>query len=152
MQDLKWSCLNFEQLSPALLYSILQLRAEVFVVEQKCVYQDPDGYDQQALHVIGRLNEDLVCYTRILPPGLKYQGPAIGRVVTSHAIRGSGYGAPLVQKSIGYCRQHWPDAAVHVSAQQYLEKFYIKLGFATVSEMYLEDEIPHIEMVLKIDQ
>ena len=149
MQDIEWSCLEFQQLSAAGLYSILQLRSEVFVLEQNCAYQDMDDYDQPAWHVIGRLDEKLVCYARLLPPGLKYDSASIGRVVTKQAIRRGGYGKALMQQSLSYCGEYWPDASITVSAQQYLEEFYQTLGFETVSEPYLEDGIPHLEMLMK---
>lgn len=149
VQDIEWSCLEFQQLPPAELYSILQLRTEVFVIEQSCVYQDMDDYDQPARHVVGRLDEKLVCYARLLPPGLKTDSASIGRVITKQAIRGRGHGKELMQKSLAYCRDYWPQASITVSAQQYLEEFYQTLGFETVSKPYLEDGIPHLEMLLK---
>ena len=148
MQDLQWNCYPFEQLSPDLLYAVLQLRSEVFVVEQNCAYQDMDDYDQAALHLTGQLENCLVCYTRLLPPCVKYDGIAIGRVITKLSVRGDGYGKRLMQESIRYCHQHWPTASITLSAQHYLEKFYSDLGFNTVSEIYMEDGIPHIEMLL----
>lgn len=152
--EIDWTCRRFDELSTDDLYQILQLRAEVFVVEQDCVYQDVDGFDQGALHVLGRLTGDkgapLVSYTRLLPPGVKYEGASsIGRVVTRETARGGGNGKALMQNSIAFCQQHWPDSAIVISAQQYLEKFYRSLGFVTETEAYSEDGIPHIRMRLK---
>ena len=149
MQDIEWSCLEFQQLSPAGLYALLQFRSEVFVLEQNCAYQDIDDYDQLARHVVGQLDGKLVCYARLLPPGLKYDSASIGRVVTRKTIRREGYGKILMQTSLAYCREHWPSASITISAQQYLEEFYKVLGFKTVSEPYLEDDIPHLEMLMK---
>lgn len=149
--EIIWSCLRFDELSTGDLYGILQLRAEIFVVEQDCVYQDVDGFDQQALHVMGQLpgaEHRLVCYTRLLPPGVKYDGASIGRVVTRESARGGGNGKALMVNSIAFCQQHWPGEAITISAQQYLQKFYTELGFETLSRPYDEDGIPHIRMQL----
>ncbi len=151
--ELIWTCRRFDELSVDSLYGILQLRAEVFIVEQDCVYQDVDGFDQQALHVTAQLVSDgeesnLVCYTRLLPPGVKYDNASIGRVVTSKTVRGDGYGKTLMAQSIAFCHEHWPNVAITISAQQYLQKFYTELGFKTESEPYAEDGIPHIRMTL----
>lgn len=150
--EIVWTCRKFDELSTEDLYKILQLRAEVFVVEQDCVYQDVDGFDQQALHVMGALSidneEQLACYTRLLPPGVKYEGASIGRVVTRESARGGGNGKALMVNSIGFCKEQWPSSAITISAQQYLEKFYTELGFETQSEPYAEDGIPHIRMQL----
>lgn len=148
MPHLNWECRKFSELSLEQLYALLQLRAEVFVLEQKCPYQDPDGNDQVALHVLGYRGEKLLAYTRLLPPGTRYDSCSIGRVVTSPAIRGDGIGQQLMDKSIDYCRQNWGDSAITISAQQYLEKFYNRLGFETESEPYQEDGIPHVQMQL----
>ncbi len=148
MQDMQWSCLEFGSLSSELLYAVLQLRTEVFVVEQSCAFQDTDGNDQAALHVSGHLDAELVCYARILPPGLKYSGASIGRVLTAIKFRGGGYGRQLMIAGIGYCHQHFAGESITVSAQQQMEKFYLSMGFVTVSEPYIEDGIPHIEMLM----
>lgn len=148
MQDIQWNCIEFGNLSTELLYAVLQLRAEVFVMEQNCAYQDMDGLDQAALHVTGHLDDNLVCYARLLPPGLKYKGASIGRVITVKKLRGGGYGRRLMIAAIAYCHQHFTDASITVSAQHQLENFYISLGFHTVSEPYAEDGIPHIEMLM----
>ena len=150
--EIVWACRRFDELSTQDLYRILQLRAEIFVVEQDCVYQDVDDFDQQALHVIGELlvgdEAQLVCYTRLLPPGAKYEGASIGRVVTKKSARGGGMGKVLMLNSLAFCREHWPAKAITISAQQYLQKFYTGLGFETESEPYDEDGIPHIRMQL----
>jgi len=149
MQDVQWRCLEFGSLSGELLYAVLQLRTAVFVMEQNCAYQDMDGNDQAALHVTGHLDAKLVCYARILPPGLKYSGASIGRVITAMKFRGGGYGRQLMGVAIEYCHQHFSGEAITLSAQQQLEDFYLSMGFVTVSEAYMEDGISHIEMLMK---
>jgi ElaA protein len=151
MQDITFSCCSFAELAPAALYEILQLRSQVFVVEQDCVYLDPDGNDQLSLHVSGRVDDSLVCYARLLPPGCKYPHASIGRVVTSQAVRRTGYGRALMQQAITCCGDAWPDSPISISAQQYLEAFYQEFGFSTVSQPYMEDGIPHLEMLLQAD-
>ena len=150
--EIVWTCSQFDELTTKDLYQILQLRAEVFVVEQDCVYQDVDGFDQEALHVMGQLacadGPQLVCYTRLLSPGAKYEGASIGRVVTKKSARGGGAGKVLMLNSLAFCKEHWPNHAVTISAQQYLQKFYTELGFETLSEPYDEDGIPHLRMQL----
>ena len=148
MQDMQWRCLEFGSLSGELLYAVLQLRTEVFVMEQNCAYQDMDGNDQAALHVTGHLDAELVCYARVLPPGLKYTGASIGRVITAIKFRGGGYGRQLMSVAIEYCHQHFAGESITLSAQQQLEDFYLSMGFVSVSEPYMEDGIPHIEMLM----
>jgi len=148
--ELVWTCSRFRDLSREDLYRALQLRAEVFIVEQDCVYQDVDGFDLDALHVMGqRVSGDeieLVCYSRLLPPGAKYEGASIGRVVTKSSARGGGNGKTLMLKALAYCQENWPAIAVTISAQQYLQKFYEELGFEALTDTYDEDGIPHIRM------
>ncbi len=152
VMEIVWSCLRFDELSTKDLYRILQLRAEIFIVEQECVYQDVDGFDQDALHVMGHLSGSdetpLVCYSRLLPPGAKYDGASIGRVVTKTSARGEGNGKALMVNSLAFCKAHWPGKAITISAQQYLQKFYTELGFEAKSEPYDEDGIPHLRMQL----
>lgn len=149
MPDLTVHCLPFEQLSNEQLYTLLQLRTEVFVVEQNCVFQDMDDNDQQALHVLGTVDKKLVCYARLLPPGSKYPTASIGRVVSAAEVRRYGYGRTLMSHCIEYCQQHWPDANITISAQQYLQKFYEGFDFRKIRGPYLEDDIPHVEMTLE---
>ncbi len=146
MSELQWKCTGFNELSPHQLYSILRLRMDVFVMEQDCAYQDMDNCDQDALHVTAMQDAELLCYARLLPPGVKYQTVSIGRVITQKSIRRDGFGKRLMSKSLEYCQQYWPGETITISAQQHLEKFYCELGFVTESEPYLEDGIPHIQM------
>ena len=146
---LHWQCKKFDELIPAELYSILQLRNEVFVVEQDCVYQDADNKDQSSFHFMGWKDAVLIAYTRILPPGLVYTEPSLGRVVIAPAARKSGAGKELVRRSIRQAKELFGDTAIRIGAQVYLLKFYTALGFRSTSEIYLEDGIEHIEMIYK---
>lgn len=146
MPDIKWTCLPFAQLSLPSLYALLRLRADVFIVEQNCVYQDLDNYDQQASHLFGQQGEKLIACARLLAPGVKYPSASIGRVATAQGVRGTGSGRALMQIAISHCTKQWPEAGISISAQAYLESFYNSLGFKTVSAPYMEDGIPHIEM------
>jgi len=142
-----WTYTTFSELSAAALYAIMRLRNEVFVVEQQCVYQDADNKDEQCFHLALWIGDELVAYCRILPPGLSYTTPGIGRVVNSPAYRTKGYGRMLMQKAITTTLQQFNLPTITISAQLYLSGFYTSLGFVQVSEMYLEDNIPHIEMI-----
>lgn len=140
---------NFEQLSLHELYDLLQLRAEVFVVEQDCVYQDIDGKDEKALHVLGYRNDQLVAYTRIFPPGIYFKEAAIGRVVVKSSSRKNELGHKILKASIKAIEDHFETKTIKLSAQTYLMKFYESHGFKAIGEGYLEDGIPHIAMIRK---
>lgn len=148
--QLTYSVKPFVELSLTELYRVLQLRQEVFVVEQDCPYLDADDKDQVSIHVLGTDGKGVLhSYTRLVPLGLSYQSyVSIGRVVTSIASRRQGTGIELMQKSIAACRNTWPGMPIKISAQQYLIDFYQKFGFVPIGEGYLEDDIPHIAMVL----
>ena len=147
---LSFSTKSFDALNTIELYEILALRAEVFVVEQECPYQDVDGKDTQGLHVLGHLNNKLIAYARVLGKGVSYQEYAsIGRVVTSPSERGKKYGHELVAYAISVCSKNFPRQTIKISAQAHLEKFYNDHGFKGTGEAYLEDDIPHIGMLLK---
>lgn len=130
------------------LYEVLQLRSEVFVVEQDCVYQDIDYKDQKALHVLAYKNEKLVAYTRIFKAGDYFSEASIGRVVVAKNERKYGYGHDLMKESIKVVATEFNTDTIHISAQTYLEKFYNSHGFSQEGEGYLEDGIPHIKMTL----
>ena len=138
---------KFEELSVQELYDILQLRAEVFVVEQDCVYQDMDGKDQVALHVMGREEGKLVAYTRLFAPGAFYEDASIGRVITQNKARGRGYGREIMLRSIQALEEVSGKTSITIAAQSYLRKFYRELGFVEIGSEFLEDGIPHIKMV-----
>lgn len=144
-----WNCKPFMELSPKELYSIMQLRNQVFVVEQNCVYQDADNKDMYCLHLMGWENEQLIAYTRLLPKNISYMYASIGRVSTSFVVRGSGIGKKLMEKSISTIYNEWGIQSIQIGAQLYLKKFYESFGFQQISEIYLEDGIEHIEMLLK---
>ncbi|KAA2244459.1 GNAT family N-acetyltransferase [Chitinophaga agrisoli] len=143
-----WIEKTFDELTTAELYALLQLRSEVFVVEQQCPYQDMDGSDQKALHLMGYNDtHKLVAYTRIFAPGIKFDMASIGRVITAMEVRRTGAGRELMIKSIAVLEERYGKQPIKIGAQQYLHKFYSSLGFRQSSEMYLEDNIPHIEMI-----
>jgi len=139
----------FADLTATELYAIMQLRSEVFVVEQNCVYQDADGKDLPSFHVMGWEGTDLVAYTRLLPAGISFTEVSIGRVVTSPRYRKHGFGKLLMQTSITQYYQLFGQQAIRIGAQLYLQAFYESFGFVVCSEMYLEDDIPHVEMLLQ---
>ena len=139
---------SFSEFSTQELYDILQLRSEVFVVEQDCVYQDLDGNDQKAIHILGYDEDQLAAYTRIFKPGNYFEECSIGRVVVSPLHRGKSYGKDIMLSSIAFAKaEAYP--SIKISAQCYLDKFYTDLGFISTGEKYLEDGIPHQAMILK---
>jgi ElaA protein len=139
----------FNELSIHELYELLKLRAEVFVVEQNCVYQDVDGKDEKAIHVLGYFEGNLAAYTRIFDKGHYFDEASIGRVVTAPKYRSMKFGHDLMQVSIDAVEENFKERAITISAQEYLKKFYESHGFVQTSEMYLEDDIPHIQMKRK---
>lgn len=140
---------RFNELSLQELYKLLQLRSEVFVVEQNCVYQDVDGKDEKALHVLGFFEDDLVAYTRLFDKGYYFEEASIGRVVVSEKVRAKKFGHELMKVSIATVEQEFKTSEITISAQEYLKKFYETNQFEQTSEMYLEDDIPHIQMKRK---
>ena len=146
---MNWILKKFDSLTPQELYSILQLRSEVFVVEQNCVFQDMDNKDQQCYHFMGWQNDLLFAYTRLVPPGLSYEEASIGRVVTSPAGRGSGIGKTLIEKSIEEVFNLYGKGSIKIGAQLYLKKFYTSFGFEQIGDIYDEDGIDHIKMIRK---
>jgi len=137
---------NFSSLNTDQLYRLLQLRSEVFVVEQDCVYQDIDGKDKKALHVLGTVEGNIVAYTRVFKPGDYLEKAAIGRVVVASDFRKRDFGQAIMQASIAAVENHFNTTAIGLSAQTYLLNFYNDLGFYALGETYLEDGIPHIYM------
>jgi ElaA protein len=137
----------FNELTIHELYQILQLRSEVFVVEQECVYQDIDFKDQKALHVFGYKNDKMVAYTRIFKSGDYFKNASIGRVIIASSARKYGFGHDVIKASITAVKTCFNDNKITISAQKYLKKFYESHQFIQVGEEYLEDGIPHIEML-----
>ena len=144
---MKISVKTYEQLSKTELYNILQLRSEVFVVEQDCVYQDIDGKDEKALHVLGVKNNEVIAYTRCFKPGDYFKEASIGRVVVKQSQRKFKYGNDIMNASIDAIENYFQTKPIKISAQCYLNKFYTNLRFNPVGEEYLEDGIPHIAML-----
>ena len=140
---------TFQELSAQELYELLQLRSEVFVVEQDCVYQDIDGKDDKALHILGFKAKKIVAYTRVFKPGDYFKHASIGRVVVAKPERAFKYGYTIMNASIQAIKAHYSETIIHLSAQCYLKRFYNNLGFYEVGEEYLEDGIPHVGMLKK---
>jgi ElaA protein len=139
----------FSELNTDELYKLLQLRSEVFVVEQDCVYQDIDGKDEKALHVIGLKNNKVVAYTRIFRPGDYFKEASIGRVVVAENERQHKYGYDIMEASIRAIGKYYSETLIKISAQTYLKRFYNNLGFNEIGEEYLDDGIPHVAMIKK---
>jgi len=149
---LTWEFLKYEELSAELLYEILALRQMVFVVEQRCAYQDADGKDQHAGHLVGRDEHGrLAAYLRIVEPGYRFAEPSIGRVVVHPELRGKRLGVVLMEEGIRLCAEIYPGQSICLSAQCYLQQFYERLGFHCLHEgnPHDEDGIPHIEMIYR---
>ena len=146
--DWTWACLPFGELSLEQLYAILRLRSEVFVVEQACIFLDMDDKDQACHHIMGWKTGILGASARILPPGLAYPEASIGRVVSSPQVRRTGAGKRLMAYAIDQTRRLYGPCDIRIGGQLYLKEFYENLGFREEGEVYLEDGIPHIEMVL----
>ena len=144
--EIKFKIKRFNELSTSELYSLLQLRSEVFVVEQNCVYQDIDGKDQKAIHVLGYYEGVLAAYSRLFKPNDYFKDSSIGRVIVKETHRDKKLGHDLMRTSIEAIKELFHETNITISAQLYLQKFYEGHGFVTVGESYLEDDIPHIEM------
>jgi ElaA protein len=143
---IKWVTKKFEALSIVELYQILRLRSEIFVVEQNCVYQDLDNKDQKALHLFGEYEGKIIAYSRLFKAGDYFDCSSIGRVVVNENYRDKKFGHDLIKQGISEIKNHFNEEKITISAQLYLKKFYESHGFIQTSEMYLEDDIPHIEM------
>jgi ElaA protein len=142
-----WRFAPFEELTPREVYDLLQLRAEVFVVEQDCPFQDVDGVDPGSWHLLGTRGDALIAYCRLIPAGVKFAEPSIGRVVTLPKLRGTGCGRELMAEALRRADTLWPGKSIRIGAQQRLERFYEDFGFATASAPYDEDGIVHVEML-----
>jgi ElaA protein len=144
-----WNLKLFSELTPTELYRILQLRNEVFIVEQNCPYQDMDNKDLKCWHLMGMENDGLVAYSRLLAPGISYSESSIGRIVSSPSVRKTGIGKKLVGESIEQIQNLFRTDIIRIGAQLYLKSFYESFGFIQDGEIYLEDNIPHIIMLRK---
>lgn len=145
---IKWFTKSFEELTNSELYTILQTRFQVFIMEQGVIGEDLDGYDQKALHLYG-VNEEgkVVAYTRIFGPGQKYEQAAFGRVLTAKVVRGEGIGRELMRRTLEVINERFGKVPVKISAQAYLLKFYNELGFEQLGEVYDDHGLPHIDML-----
>ena len=141
---------RYNELTTNQIYSILKLRAEVFVVEQNCAYQDLDNKDNKALHLTGEINNEIIAYTRIFKKGDYFTNSSIGRVLVKKEFRKKELGKVIMEKSIEIIKKNNKEEKIEISAQKYLTKFYKDLGFKKTGKEYLEDNIPHIKMMLKI--
>ncbi len=150
---LTWHIKEWQGLSTNELYEILALRIQVFVVEQNCPYQDADGKDKKSLHLFAMDQYETVhACARLVKPGVSYTEASIGRVASSAAVRGTGMGRELMERCMDYYKTEGNNAFVRISAQSYLKRFYESFGFVKVSDEYLEDDIPHIEMLFTPNQ
>ena len=148
--DIQWESLRFNELSTRAFHDIVALRIAVFVVEQNCPYQELDGKDIDSLHVVGRNDEaEIVAVARIVPPGKGYPYPSIGRVIINPNFRSLGLGHELMSVAIRFTHAQYGETDIILSAQSHLEQFYIKHGFLSTGKRYLEDDIPHVEMIKK---
>lgn len=142
-----WYTKSFQDFSPDELYQIIKARIDVFVVEQTCPYEELDNYDQEAIHYFLKTENEIVAYVRILPKGLKYPEVSIGRVLVVRKYRGNGYAKQIMQKAMDFVKNEWDEHEIKIQGQEYLHTFYSSLGFKQISEIYLEDDIPHIDMI-----
>ncbi|OYU79847.1 MAG: GNAT family N-acetyltransferase [Flavobacterium sp. BFFFF1] len=145
--DLQFTIKAFDTLSVSELYQLLRLRESVFIIEQNCIYQDLDNKDQKALHVIGAYNGKIVAHSRLFKAGDYFEWASIGRVVIDQEYRDRKWGYPLMEASIAGISKYFSDNKIMISAQLYLQRFYENNGFRAISDVYLEDDIPHIRMV-----
>jgi ElaA protein len=146
--NIRWHCLPFEALPPLILYDVLRLRAEVFVVEQNCAYQDVDRRDPDAHHLLGYADTgELAAYARLFKAGVCYDQASIGRVIVAQQFRRYGLGKQLMRQAIAYSDALFGPQPNKIGAQLYLEKFYNGFGFERIGEPYDEDGIPHIHML-----
>ncbi len=143
-----WTHLPFEALDAHRLYALLQLRVEVFIVEQNCAYPDLDGRDSLpgVEHLLGEREGELLAYARLLPPGVAFDTPAIGRVLVRSRARGDGLAHALMREAVARCQARWPGQAISLGAQSHLQRYYTAHGFEVCSDEYLEDGIPHVDM------
>ncbi|WP_421355493.1 GNAT family N-acetyltransferase [Pseudocitrobacter faecalis] len=151
---IQWQDLHHSDLTVPQLYALLQLRCEVFVVEQACVYQDIDGEDLlgENRHILGWQGDRLVAYARLLKNEDDFSPVTIGRVIVSPGVRGEKMGYQLMEYALASCAQHWPEHALYLGAQAHLQNFYRHFGFIPVTEIYDEDGIPHVGMAREVGQ
>ncbi|MFD2638007.1 GNAT family N-acetyltransferase [Piscibacillus salipiscarius] len=144
---MNWENKSFSELTNDELYHILKLRVDVFVVEQNCPYPEIDGYDQESRHLYLINEGQILAYCRIIPPNVKFEEASIGRVITHDSTRRTGIGTELINRALEYISQTYSDSNVKIEAQAHLQQFYGNCGFQTISDEFLEDGIPHVEMI-----
>jgi ElaA protein len=144
---MNWQWCSLHDLDARQLYALFAARGAVFVVEQNCAYRDLDGADLEAEHLIAWSGEEVAACVRVLAPGVKYAEPSIGRVLTTKPFRTSGLGRELMARAVARCEERFPGQPIRIGAQAYLERFYGSFGFVKASDEYMEDGIPHIEML-----
>lgn len=145
--NLSWICKTFNELTADEMYTILCVRQEVFVLEQECLYLDADGKDRKSHHLIGYNNGEVVAYARIVEPAVSYSEVSIGRILTTKDARRTGAGIDLMNQALAKIEELYGKVSVRISAQSYLKDFYQKFDFQPTGKEYLEDEIPHMEML-----
>ena len=151
---MEWHILRFSELDTYTLYALLKLRVDVFVVEQNCPYPELDEKDlhPETRHILLKKGDKILGYSRILPPGVSFKdAPGVGRVCVAQTARRLGLGELVVAKAIATAKDGWPGLDIHISAQCYLQRFYESMGFVAASEPYLEDDIPHLKMILSVE-
>lgn len=146
---MNWIIKTFNELTTDELYKILQLRNEVFIVEQECPYQDIDGKDNESYHIFLKKDNEVIAYSRILKKGISYEQASIGRVIVKKDYRGGNIAKDMLLKSISFIENSLHEKEIKIQAQAYLDKFYSSLGFEKISDVYLEDNIPHMDMLYK---
>ncbi|MGY0693647.1 GNAT family N-acetyltransferase [Virgibacillus sp. FSP13] len=142
-----WYIKSFQEIPAEELYQLIKARIDVFVVEQTCPYEELDNNDQDAIHYFLKIDDEVAAYVRILPKGLKYPEASIGRVLVVKKFRGNGYAKQIMQKAIAFVRDEWKENKIKIQAQEYLQHFYASFGFEQISDVYLEDDIPHVDMI-----
>lgn len=149
LAELSFTCIAFEEFTPADLLAVLKLRQDVFVIEQECLYEDIDGVDEQSLHLLMKTpSGELAGYCRIVPPGVKFELVSIGRVVTPTALRGRLLGTELMRQAVLTTQKLFPEMDIEIEAQAHLQEFYGRFGFVRTSEEFMLDGIPHVQMEL----
>ena len=147
---MRWNYQRFDEINGIDLYEMLKLRVDVFIVEQNCSYSELDNYDLDSIHISCRDESGLIAYARLLPAGVKYDEPSIGRVIIRADKRGTGLAHKLMENCKRYMMGNWTPDKIRLQAQSHLEKFYNAHGFETISEPYVDDHIPHVDMILTI--
>lgn len=146
---MSWKIQTYDELTKEELYKIIQLRVNVFIVEQQTCYEDLDHHDQNSIHISYVKDEKIFAYTRLLPPGEKFETASLGRVITSQEVRGTGLGKEMIQLALDTIEKTWPGSEVFIQAQEYLKNFYESFGFKPVSKPYIYDSLPHLDMLYK---